>query len=171
MIIETLTAKERETKLGQWHPHFAWLPVRWDGGWAWLSWVERRLKYTDFEGDLWEYRAPRPARLADLADIEARVAREEAEEDDAVLDWLEAEHQVFRDGYPAGMTKISPEAADAVCRYGIDACINATASEPRWEAVCGQHLALADDPNEAILACARKVRGELPPYPLRAPAD
>lgn len=171
MIFATETQEQRTTRVGQWHPYFAWFPVEWDGGWAWLSWVERRLKHADFEGDLWEYRAPRPARLSDLAQVEARVAREEAEEDDAVLDWLEREHQVFRQGYPAGMTKISPEAADAVCRYGIDAYINGSASEPRWEAVCGDKLAIADEPNKAILACARKVRGELPPYPLRAPDD
>lgn len=42
---------KRIESLYVWHKYFAWKPVRWDGGWAWLSWVYRkRNPIRDHEG-------------------------------------------------------------------------------------------------------------------------
>lgn len=53
-----------------WRPWFAWYPVMWGSGWAWLSTIERRAKppYAEWQAGIayecraheieWEYRVP-----------------------------------------------------------------------------------------------------------------
>lgn len=41
----------RRERLEQWHPAFAWLPVRCDTEWVWLENVERRAHWLPPGGD------------------------------------------------------------------------------------------------------------------------
>ncbi len=57
MIFKTETYDEWVRRVSEWHRWFAWHPVCWDGGWAWLSTVER----SHLRGSIiheWRYRAP-----------------------------------------------------------------------------------------------------------------
>ena len=38
-----LLVKLKVERLSEWHDWFAWYPVWWDGGFAWLSTIQRRL--------------------------------------------------------------------------------------------------------------------------------
>lgn len=43
MIIKFLTTDEWWDKYGKWHKFYAWYPVFFDGGFAWFSYVERKM--------------------------------------------------------------------------------------------------------------------------------
>lgn len=57
MIVLTEKWEVRKKRLKTWHLWFAWYPVTWDGGWAWLSHVERRA-YWSWSDFIWDYRVP-----------------------------------------------------------------------------------------------------------------
>lgn len=63
--------KDRQKRLENWHPYFAWLPVLTEEDiWVWLGWCERKVVYykvtpvfkyrlmQSIEGDSYEYAAP-----------------------------------------------------------------------------------------------------------------
>lgn len=92
----------------------------------------------------------------DIAD-RAREVAPAASDPARINAWLAREHDVFRDGEIVGRVRISDDAARAVLELGVSAYVNLAATEPRWEAVCGKALAIADDPNVAIMECASKL--------------
>lgn len=61
---------------------------------------------------------------------------------------------VFREGEVVGSTTLHPTVAAIRRRDKIDLAVNMWSSEPRWEAHGHYCYAIADDPNEAVLACA-----------------
>lgn len=56
MVFKTETKAERYDRLTKWHRWFAWYPVNWNGGWAWLSFIERRWVFIMWDDGWWEYR-------------------------------------------------------------------------------------------------------------------
>lgn len=54
MIFKRETNKEYFTRIKQWHKWFAWYPVAFDGGIAWLSYVE--CIYDQGYCNSWTYR-------------------------------------------------------------------------------------------------------------------
>jgi hypothetical protein len=79
-------------------------------------------------------------------------------------DWMQLskvckEYPIFREGLIVAYTKISPESEALRLRFGIEAWVNTTASEPRWEATAEgiQAILFGSDPNAVIAECARRV--------------
>jgi hypothetical protein len=80
------------------------------------------------------------------------------------------EYPIFREGLIVAYTKISPESEALRLRFGIEAWINTSASEPRWEAAAdsGSTIVFGSDPNSVIAECARRV--EFQALRIRRPA-
>ncbi len=57
MIFHTEKRADFIARCEKWHRWFAWYPASWDGGWAWFSYVERRLYFRVEDMNFWEYRA------------------------------------------------------------------------------------------------------------------
>lgn len=55
MIFKSETSEQKRDRLRNWRKWFAWRPVFWNGGWAWLSFVECRMEARYGSWD-WEYR-------------------------------------------------------------------------------------------------------------------
>lgn len=55
MRIKTERWCDRLRRIEKWYRWFAWHPVCFDGGWAWLSTIERRYEYQVIYA-YWEYR-------------------------------------------------------------------------------------------------------------------
>jgi len=59
MRFSTELFKDEKERLMRWHRWFAWHPVRWDGGWAWLEPVWRsasEASWDGYGGMIWRYR-------------------------------------------------------------------------------------------------------------------
>jgi len=63
MIFKRERFEHAKARLMAWHKWYAWHPVFWDGGGAWLEWLERRadeMSWDGYGGYVWEYRQTKP---------------------------------------------------------------------------------------------------------------
>jgi hypothetical protein len=60
MLWKYETTTQKLERLSIWHPWFAWYPVWFDGNAAWLTTIERHIKYTSYPYEekfsWWNYR-------------------------------------------------------------------------------------------------------------------
>lgn len=56
MQIKLETKEEYKKRVDFWHKKFAWMPTRFDGGFVWLGYYERKVRFWTFGDPFWEYR-------------------------------------------------------------------------------------------------------------------
>ncbi len=58
MYRKTETYDEWDERMRNWHPWFAWHPVSWDGGFAWLEHLDRKMTMYFMDYQVFTYRYP-----------------------------------------------------------------------------------------------------------------